>query len=65
MKLRKIEFTQYEYDWESDTKKYAVVYDNQCIVAMFCTLFWAERFKAAVSLADGEKMEIMETVDFL
>lgn len=60
MKLRKIEPNLYEYEWETDTKKYAVVYDNQCIVAMFCSLFWAERFKVAASIADSAKMEIFE-----
>jgi hypothetical protein len=60
MKLRKIETNLYEYDWGNDTKKYVIVYNNECVIAMFCSKFWAERFKVAASIADSVKMEIFE-----
>ncbi len=63
MKLRKIETNLYEYDQGNDTKKYVIVYNNECVIAMFCSKFWADRLKLAVSVVDSEKMQIMEVVD--
>ena len=61
MKLRKIETNLYEYDWEDKKERYAVVYGNEHVIAMFCSHYWANHFVG--SSISQTKLQIMEIVD--
>lgn len=62
MKLRKIEPNLYEYDWENKNERYAVVYGNEHIIAMFCSYYWANNFVGSSSISQP-KLQIMEVID--
>lgn len=61
MKLRKIEPNVYAYDWENKNERYAVVYNNEYVIAIFCSYSWAMQF--IDSSVSRPKLQVMEVVE--